>query len=56
MGLDEVGFWNTSVRSAVSCVNASDGERLSNFFCTGKISLMLKTRYDTVLIMYNLRH
>ena len=51
MRLDGVGFWRTSVGSDVVCVTKSSRERLGNFFCTGKSSIMSETRSDAVLGM-----
>ena len=55
-GMDGAGFWSASVRSAAACVIASTGERLGNFFCTRKISVVSEMCYDSVLDMYDIRH
>ena len=44
------------MNSDAACVTASAGERLGNFFCTGKISIVLETCSDAVLSMYYVRH
>ena len=38
MGLDGAGFCRASVESDAACVTASTGDRIGNFFCTGKSS------------------
>ena len=40
MGLDGYGFWRDSVISTDACVTTSSGERIGNFFCIGKSSVM----------------
>ena len=51
MGMDGVGFWRTSIRSAAALVTESAGERLGNFFWTGKSSVVLDTCSNAVLGM-----
>ena len=51
MGLDGSGFWRASVRYAAACVMASDGDRIGNFFCNGKIFVVLETRSNYFLGM-----
>ena len=50
------GFWRASVRSAAVLVTACAGERIGNFFWTGKSSFMPDTCYDAILGMYDVRH
>ena len=56
MGLDGSALWRASVRSAAACVTESSGGRLGDFFCNGKIYVVLETRYNYVLGMYDVRH
>ena len=44
------------MRSTAACVTASDGERLGDFFFTGKSFVVSETHFDDVLGMYNVRH
>ena len=39
------------MRSSAACVAAAAGERLEDFFCTGKSSIMSETCYNDVLGM-----
>ena len=56
MGLDGDGLWRASARSAAVFVTVSAGEIVVNFFYTGKSSVVLETRSNAILVMYNVRH
>ena len=56
MGMDGDGFWSASMRSSAACVTTSARQRLGNFFCAGKSSVVYETQSDAVLGIYNVRH
>ena len=56
MGVDGAGLWGAYVRSTAALVTTSVGERLGNFFWTGKISIVWDNPSDDVLGMYDVRH
>ena len=51
-----VGFFRASVSPDDVIVTASVGERIRNFFWTGKSSVVSDKRSDAVLGMHDVRH
>ena len=44
------------MRSAAALVTAYSVGGLGNFFCTGKSYILLDTRFDAILVMYDVRY
>ena len=56
MGLDGVGCCSDSVSSVAALVTASDEDRLGKLFWDGNSSVVLDTRSDAVLGIYDVMH
>ena len=55
IGMDGSGFWRASMRSSSMYVTTYAGYILGNLFCIW-IFFLLETRYDAILVMYNVIH
>ena len=54
--MDGAEYWRSFVSSSATCVTSSSGDRLGNLFCSGKSSVMLETRSNSFLGMYDVIH
>ena len=54
IGLAGSGLWSTSVRSATTCINLSDGDSLRSCFCYGKSYIVSEAHSEAVLGIYDL--